>query len=62
MHRKSLNPAFLYRHIKNLYPHFHGRTVELIEKLSDIFRNPGQWAIRDVDHWATRARFDVIAT
>lgn len=63
--RKNMMPVFSYRHIKNLYPIFwqksiqlmHGMEQEIAEKEQDS--NPGN-AVVEVNHWATKVTVDII--
>ena len=66
--RKHMLPSFSFRHIKNLYPTFWAKSVELTTALSDeVFGkdksldtyNP-EYGVTDIGYWATKATLDVI--
>lgn len=63
--RKNLNPAFAFRHIKELYPIFWSKSSELVNAL--ILTDEGtdaasekSGAVIDVNEWASRATLDII--
>lgn len=63
--RKILNPAFAFRHIKELYPVFWSKSSELVRAL--IMHNESigpaceeSSAPVDVNEWASRATLDII--
>ncbi|KAJ5988739.1 hypothetical protein N7481_003949 [Penicillium waksmanii] len=61
MHRKNLLPAFSYRHIKNLYPLFWAKSVDMV-RLIEKELNSGSVehnTIR-IGDWARRATLDII--
>ncbi|KAL3437292.1 cytochrome P450 [Aspergillus tetrazonus] len=61
-HRKNLMPAFSYRHIKDLYPTFWAKSVEMvkyIEKSLQDRRDTGDNTVT-VRPWASRATLDII--
>ncbi|RHZ43903.1 cytochrome P450 [Aspergillus thermomutatus] len=62
MQRKSLMPAFSFRHIKDLYPIFWSKSAEMARRLeteitSTHSNNKG---VVEVRRWATRATLDII--
>ncbi|KAL3250848.1 hypothetical protein ABHI18_010978 [Aspergillus niger] len=60
--RKLLMPAFSYRHIKNLYPVFWSKSIEMVKLIeADLQRraNPADKVIR-VASWSSRATLDII--
>ncbi|KAL4769553.1 cytochrome P450 [Aspergillus nidulans var. acristatus] len=61
-HRKNLMPAFSYRHIKDLYPTFWAKSVEMvkcIEKDLQDRKDTGDNTVT-VRRWASRATLDII--
>ncbi|KAF4501745.1 cytochrome P450 monooxygenase [Fusarium agapanthi] len=63
--RKSLQAAFNYRHIKNLYPVFWdvaGEFATVLEKqiLTEMQRTADATAVIDIVDWASRATLDII--
>lgn len=63
--RKNLMPAFAYRHIKDLYPLFWNKSVEMIEGISTTIRKPsedGEKACNVIEagDWSSRATLDII--
>ena len=62
MQRKSLQPAFSFRHIKDLYPIFWAKGVEMVkvmERELELGSAAGNRLIR-MDSYASRATLDVI--
>ncbi|PWY91980.1 cytochrome P450 [Aspergillus sclerotioniger CBS 115572] len=60
--RKLLMPAFSYRHIKNLYPIFWSKGIEMVKLIEEDLRrrgNPSDNVIR-VATWSGRATLDII--
>ncbi|OOF99045.1 hypothetical protein ASPCADRAFT_504551 [Aspergillus carbonarius ITEM 5010] len=60
--RKLLMPAFSYRHIKNLYPIFWSKGIEMVKLIEEDLRrrgNPSDNVIR-VSTWTSRATLDII--
>ncbi|RAL16318.1 cytochrome P450 [Aspergillus homomorphus CBS 101889] len=60
--RKNLMPAFSYRHIKNLYPTFWSKSIEMVRCIEDDLRSredPSDNVIR-VATWSSRATLDII--
>ncbi len=68
MQRKNLKPAFDYRHIKDLYPIFWGKSREMVQALTQVSQPPGTEPVRDLKdapvvdmaNWASRATLDII--
>ncbi|KAL4886962.1 cytochrome P450 [Aspergillus karnatakaensis] len=61
-HRKNLMPAFSYRHIKDLYPTFWAKSVEMtrcIEKDLQARGSPDD-NIVEIRPWASKATLDII--
>jgi cytochrome P450 len=63
--RKNLNPAFAFRHIKELYPIFWSKSSELVHALilnSEAVDPAGEKSSApiDVNEWASRATLDII--
>ena len=65
--RKSLMPAFAFRHIKEMYPIFWAKSRELVEGIiestarDDDHVECGQQVI-EISEWASRATLDIIGT
>ncbi|KAJ9210545.1 hypothetical protein DTO166G4_7857 [Paecilomyces variotii] len=67
--RKNLMPAFSYRHVKNLYPVFWAKAVEMVQMIGDELRSkPNSQEEEDDDDktiivgdWASRATLDAIS-
>jgi len=64
--RKSLNPAFKFEYIKNLFPRFWFHATQLVQSLEKELdeANARRAATRptvDVDGWLMRATLDIIA-
>ncbi|RAK97694.1 cytochrome P450 [Aspergillus ibericus CBS 121593] len=60
--RKLLMPAFSYRHIKNLYPIFWSKGIEMVKLIEEDLRRrgtPTDNVIR-VSTWTSRATLDII--
>ncbi|KMK57792.1 cytochrome P450 monooxygenase, putative [Aspergillus fumigatus Z5] len=60
--RKNLMPAFSYRHIKNLYPIFWSKSIEMVKLIEkDLHsRADAKDNIVRVSEWASRATLDII--
>ena len=63
--RRTLLPAFAYRHIKNLYPVFWNKSRELIEALDVALQKPDIPTKQpssevEIGNWASRATLDII--
>ncbi|KAL4785258.1 cytochrome P450 [Aspergillus varians] len=61
-HRKNLMPAFSYRHIKDLYPIFWAKSVEMVKCIENDLENreSADDNIVQVRSWASRATLDII--
>ncbi|KAJ6069861.1 hypothetical protein N7499_011748 [Penicillium canescens] len=60
--RKNLMPAFAYRHVKNLYPVFWAKSIEMVKMIEQELENrnsSGDPTIQ-VSNWASRATLDII--
>ncbi|TKX18450.1 cytochrome P450 monooxygenase-like protein 51 [Elsinoe australis] len=62
---KHLSPAFAFRHVKDLYPTFWGKSIELIERVSQDIANPDpshekEANVREVGDYTSRATLDII--
>ena len=55
--RRKLLPAFQYRHIKDLYPVFWSKAVELTDAIPV---NHGHGSVVNITEWVTRATLDII--
>jgi cytochrome P450 len=60
--RKNLMPAFSYRHIKNLYPTFWSKSIEMIKLIEKDLHNRADTKdnVIRVSEWASRATLDII--
>ncbi|RAK73074.1 cytochrome P450 [Aspergillus fijiensis CBS 313.89] len=61
--RKNLMPAFSYRHIKNLYPIFWSKSIEMVQCIEDDLRareNDSSDNVIRVATWSSRATLDII--
>lgn len=66
--RKSLMPAFAYRHIKELYPVFWDKSTKLVNGLMSVARKEGKESVQSIDDaaiveisgWSSRATLDII--
>ncbi|KAF7172694.1 hypothetical protein CNMCM6106_006849 [Aspergillus hiratsukae] len=60
--RKNLMPAFSYRHIKNLYPTFWSKSIEMVKLIEKDLRNRADTEdnVVRVSEWASRATLDII--
>ena len=59
MQRRNLMPAFSYRHIKDLYPIFWSKSVEMV-KLIEKELGEASDNIIQVSNWASRATLDIV--
>ena len=64
--RKSLNPAFKFKYIKNLFPRFWFHATQLVQSLERELdeantKRSGTLPTVDVDGWMMRATLDIIA-
>lgn len=61
MHRKNLLPAFSYRHIKNLYPLFWAKSVEMVRLIEkELVSGSVENNTVQIGDWARRATLDII--
>ncbi|KXG48152.1 Cytochrome P450 [Penicillium griseofulvum] len=64
MQRKNLMPAFAYRHIKNLYPVFWSKSVEMVKMIEEDLKSRKANGNGDntvqISNWASRATLDII--
>ena len=68
--RKHATPAFHFRHIKNLYPIFWSKAVEMSQRivaeiLEDPESSPGEkltspQGVVEINHWSNKATLDII--
>ncbi|OCK98298.1 cytochrome P450 [Cenococcum geophilum 1.58] len=63
--RRTLMPAFAYRHIKDLYPVFWNKSRELIEALDVTIQKLGipteqPYSVVEIGNWVSRATLDII--
>ncbi|DAA74761.1 TPA_exp: putative Cytochrome P450 monooxygenase [Trichophyton benhamiae CBS 112371] len=60
--RKNLMPAFAYRHIKNLYPVFWSKSIEMVRLIRKELkgRKPTEDNTIEVKNWAGRSSLDII--
>ncbi|EOA88135.1 hypothetical protein ACJQWK_01527 [Exserohilum turcicum] len=59
--RKHLMPAFNFRHVKDLYPIFWGKSQEMTNKISEtINSSPDTSSVIEIGSWASRATLDII--
>lgn len=58
-HRKLIMPAFHFRHIKELYPVFWSKSIELCNTISTILQeDPGR--VLEIGHYSTQVTLDII--
>jgi cytochrome P450 len=60
-HRKEMTPAFKHRHLKELYPTFWSKTVELVQSLQNQCGTANKKTVIEVDDWVSRGTLDAIA-
>ncbi|KAL2702684.1 hypothetical protein AAEP93_006982 [Penicillium crustosum] len=62
--RKNLLPAFAYRHIKNLYPVFWDKSIEMVKMIEKDLQSRKASGNNDntvqIRNWASRASLDII--
>ncbi|EGP83633.1 putative P450 monooxygenase [Zymoseptoria tritici IPO323] len=63
--RKNMMPVFSYRHIKNIYPLFWEKSVQLMDCVGQEIAekessNKNDTAVVEVNHWATKVTVDII--
>jgi hypothetical protein len=56
-----MTPAFKHRHLKELYPTFWSKTVELVQSLQYQCGTSNERAVIEVDDWVSRGTLDAIA-
>ncbi|KAM5356025.1 hypothetical protein ACJ41O_002671 [Fusarium nematophilum] len=59
LQRRSLTPAFAFRHIKNLYPLFWRKARESTLAMTEAFRAQQETEV-EISSWASRATLDII--
>lgn len=59
--RKEMTPAFKHRHLKELYPTFWSKTVELLRSLQQHGAASSKKSIIEIDDWVSRGTLDAIA-
>lgn len=60
-HRKEMTPAFKHRHLKELYPTFWSKTVELVQSLQRHCGAASKETVIEIDDWVSRGTLDAIA-
>lgn len=63
--RKNLMPVFSFRHIKELYPIFWTKSVQMMQAISQqVVESPesadSKTSIVEINHWATKVTVDII--
>lgn len=59
--RKLLMPAFAFRHVKDLYPIFWNKSLEMTSRMSAAIKNsPEASSVIEIREWASRATLDII--
>ncbi|KAL5117323.1 hypothetical protein ACEQ8H_004768 [Pleosporales sp. CAS-2024a] len=59
--RKLLMPAFTFRHVKDLYPIFWAKSLEMTSRMAAAIRsNPDASNVIDMCEWSSRATLDII--
>ncbi|KAF2452826.1 cytochrome P450 monooxygenase [Lineolata rhizophorae] len=63
--RRALNPAFSFRHVKDLYPIFWGKAREVTEKMTAFVKGTdplvsGPQETLEMANWASRVTLDII--
>jgi cytochrome P450 len=56
-----MTPAFKHRHLKELYPTFWSKTVELVQSLQYQCGTSNERTVIEVDDWVSRGTLDAIA-
>ncbi|KAI5466428.1 cytochrome P450 [Mariannaea sp. PMI_226] len=59
MQRRSLTPAFAFRHVKNLYPVFWKKACEATQAMTASFGTEGETEV-EIMSWASRVTLDII--
>lgn len=61
--RKNLMPAFNFRHIKELYPIFWAKSMEMVHAIqAELKKSEDADASVEIGEWASRATLDIIGT
>ena len=61
--RRALLPAFAFRHIKDLYPLFWDKSVEMTNAISHSLKTDSTGSsVVEIRDWASRATLDIIGT
>lgn len=60
MQRRGLLPALAYRHIKDLYPIFWSKSVEMANLIEDQKQHGSKQVTIKVSDWAGRATLDIV--
>ncbi|OCK76578.1 cytochrome P450 [Lepidopterella palustris CBS 459.81] len=63
--RRTLMPAFSFRHVKDLYPIFWDKSREMVEAMDEAVRKPDipgekPSSVVEIGNWASRATLDII--
>jgi cytochrome P450 len=60
--RKHIQPSFSFRHVKELYPLFWSKSVEVVEKITAGFPLGDQTrsGVSDISFWAPKVTLDII--
>lgn len=59
--RRALMPAFSFRHIKDLYPIFWGKSREMVKAMAETIKaDPEGSSVVEIRDWASRATLDII--
>lgn len=65
MQRKNLMPAFAYRHVKDLYPLFWSKSLEMVAGIANDIKKPSEDVetpsdVIEAGDWSSRATLDLI--
>ncbi|KAH7310212.1 cytochrome P450 [Rhexocercosporidium sp. MPI-PUGE-AT-0058] len=60
--RKNLMPAFSFRHIKNLYPVFWTKGVEMVKLMEADLAGTDPDKVVEIRDWASRATLDILGS
>ncbi|USP79523.1 hypothetical protein yc1106_06797 [Curvularia clavata] len=59
--RKLLMPAFNFRHVKDLYPIFWGKSQQMVNSISEAIKSdPSASSVIEIVSWSSRATLDII--
>jgi cytochrome P450 len=59
--RRTLMPAFAFRHVKDLYPVFWSKSREMVDTIMQhLNANPQENNVVEIREWASRATLDII--